>query len=95
MDAIKRFWDSLHPKVIASTVGSLIASAVVGALGFLQTNPERLAGLPPWATVTITILLPTAIVFISGYVRSGPETPVALESTPTTVALAPPVIPNV
>lgn len=95
MSALKRFWDSLHPKVVAATAGSLAISVLISALLSVQLDPTKLEGLTQFQTMTVLALIPPLVTFLSGYAKSGPKAPVALESTPTTVALAPPVIPNV
>jgi len=63
---------TVSPKVIASTLGSLIASAVVGIILAIQASPQVLGGLPPVALFLIVALLPTAVTFLSGYVKSDP-----------------------
>lgn len=95
MSALKRFWSSLHPKVVAATIGSLLISALTSSLLAVQLDPTKLEGLTSTQTFVVLFLIPPLVTFLSGYSKSGPKTPVALESTSTTVALAPPVFPVV
>ena len=91
MSALKRFWGSLHPKVVAATIGSLLVSVLTSALLAVQLDPTKLEGLTPSQSFIALALIPPVVTFLAGYSKSGPKTPVALEGTPTSTALAPPV----
>jgi hypothetical protein len=73
---MSKFWNSIHPKVIAATLGSLAASVVLGVIVSLQASPDLLGGLPPVIVFLITASIPALVTFLSGYVKKAPpETP--------------------
>ena len=62
----------ISPKVILSTVGSLLAGIVLAVLLAVQDGSLDLAGLPPWLSALITIVLPPVVSFVGGYVKRDP-----------------------
>ena len=75
MSALKRFWSSLHPKVIAATIGSLLASTLIGGIVAAQASPQMFDGLPSWVIFVFTAMAAPIVTFLSGYSKSGPGTP--------------------
>lgn len=69
------FIKTLHPKVIAATVGTLLASIALGLVLQFAATPSATEGLPSWAVFLITALTPTVVSFLSGYAKKGPDTP--------------------
>lgn len=95
MSALKRFWNSLHPKVVAATLGSLLISALISSLLAVQLDPTKLEGLTSTQTFVVLSLIPPLVTFLSGYSKKEPKTPVAVEPKLASTATVPPVIPTV
>lgn len=62
----------ISPKVILSTVGSLLAGVLLAVLLAVQDGSIDLAGLPTWLSALITIALPTIVTFVTGYAKRDP-----------------------
>lgn len=63
---------TVSPKVWASTIGSFLASALVGLILAFTASPDVMGGLPPVVVLLITALVPTVVTFLSGYVKADP-----------------------
>lgn len=57
----------VEKKVTAASLGALGSSLLLAILLGLADDPQRLAGLPEWASWLVMIVLPVVIVFVSGY----------------------------
>lgn len=61
------------PKVLAATIGTLLASLVLAVLTSLVNDPQALQAvqdaLPAWLRFVIVAALPTLVTFVAGYVK--------------------------
>lgn len=64
------------PKVVISTLTSLVTSGAVAALNALA-HGHALGSLPGWAQAVLIALVPPVITFLAGYVTPGSTPPVS------------------
>lgn len=57
------------PKVWAATIGSLLASMLLGLVVAIQAAPEVLGGLHPLLVFAIVATLPGLATFLAGYAK--------------------------
>ena len=61
-------------KVIATTIAGFLAPAVLLIAQYLLTDDGQtyFSGWPPLAVISVTALLTSAVVFVSGYIKRDP-----------------------
>lgn len=63
---------TISPKVIAASIGSFFASAILGVVLAIQASPQVIGGLSPVAIFLVMSIIPAAVTFLSGYAKTDP-----------------------
>lgn len=69
------FLRTLHPKVVAATIAAFLASLAVGLIQQVLATPSATSTLTPLELFLLTAIAPPVITFLTGYSKSGPDTP--------------------